>query len=146
MAPHGKNLTTKTPWFVAHEPHKKTYMNLTFSAQNLGWIAQFITDKQLWFKVKKAYQSSDKQSVTIPGISPQELISTYNNISAQPEGLAAAINRAVEAELMPQLVNEQGQPLSEETAQVVMWIVENRNNNLSQRTNQINAIIAQLEE
>lgn len=121
-------------------------MNLTFSAQNIGWIAQFITDKQLWFKIKKAYQSSDKANITIPNITVKELINTYMQVSNQPEGLAAAINRSLEAELMPQLIDDKGQPLSEETAQVVMWIVENRNNNLTTRTNQINAIISQLEE
>lgn len=119
-------------------------MTLTFSTNHLGWIAQFVSDKQLFFKIKTAWLASNKTSITIPNLTVQEVISTYSQISSQSEGLAAQINAEIDDALMPQLLNAQGQPVSDEAAQILAWIADYKGSNAAQRQNQIDRSIEAL--
>ena len=71
-------------------------MTLNFTAQHLGWIAQFATDRQLFFKIKTAWLASNKINITIPNLTVKEVLDTYGQISAQAEGLAARINAEID--------------------------------------------------
>lgn len=119
-------------------------MTLTFSANHLAWIAQFAADRQLFFKIKTAWLASNKTSITIPNLTVQEVTNTYGFISAQAEGIAARINAEIDDALMPQLLNAQGNPVSDEAAQIIMWIADYKGSNDAQRQSQIDRSIEAL--
>lgn len=122
-------------------------MTLTFSTNHLGWIAQFVSDKHLFFKVKSAWISagSDPASIAISGLSVQDVIGVYSQISSMREGLAADINQEIKAALLPQLLNtETGQPKDEECASLLQWIRQFTAGNAQEKLMMIEAGLAEL--
>lgn len=98
-------------------------MQLTFSRNLLGYIANFLSDKQLFFKVKTAWINANPldETVTIPGLSVDDISSVYRQMSSMQEGLANNINLQIKAALLPQLLVN-GQPANEECEALLSWI------------------------
>lgn len=122
-------------------------MTLTFSTPHLGYIANFLSDKHLFFKVKSAWiaAGSDPASIAISGLSVQDVIGVYSQISSMREGLAADINQEIKAALLPQLLNaETGQPKDEECAALLQWIQQFTAGNAQEKLMMIEAGLAEL--
>ena len=98
-------------------------MNLTFSTEHLAFITNFCQEKNLFFKVKSGFKAANGSgSVTVTGITPQEVISIYPQISETPESVAGIINNEIKQALLPQLVDNNGQPKGTEEAGLISWI------------------------
>jgi len=113
----------------------------------LGYIANFLSDKHLFFKVKTAYNSAPENAteITIPHLTLDEVSSVYKQISSMREGLAADINQEIKAALLPQLLNaETGQPKDEECATLLQWIQQFTAENAQEKLLMIEAGLAEL--
>ncbi len=100
-------------------------MQLTFSRNHLGYIANFLSDKQLFFKVKSAWINTNPLDdlVTIPNLTLSEISSVYQQMGGVQEGIANSINLEIKAALLPQLM-ENGQPANQECAELLNRIAE----------------------
>lgn len=98
-------------------------MQLTFSARHIGYIANYITDMELWYKVKSSFKKDETpEAITVEGLTAQDVIGVYNQISGQRHGLAKAINDEIKQALLPQVLNAQGQPKDNDCAALVAWL------------------------